>query len=524
MTTLHELYRIEDVNLRARQEFVGLGAAEIKALARLRRWARKAIPAIVTEFYDHELAFPATTAFVVRHAENCGITPGELRPALEAAQRNYLSAIFEEAASGGGFGTDYFESRLRMGRMHNTIDLPIKWFIASYIPMYDLFCKHLARDLKRHPVLRRRAERALRVAFNLDTQAGVEAFYYDTFAAMGVDLTAIRTESAEQDLSDHSGQLKDAVRSRLAAVAEVSGGVRDSSQAVALSSEEAKRAVIEVATAISEVAAGAERQVRMVESARDAVDEVSDTIRDTAENASRTSDAAAEARRVAEEGVEAATQATAAMVAMREGSDQINAAIGALASKSEQIGTIVETITGIADQTNLLALNAAIEAARAGEQGRGFAVVAEEVRKLAEESQRAAGEIASLIETMQVETRAVVGIVQDGASRTEHGVATVEQTRAAFESIGTVVVDMTDRIAQIATAAQHIAERTNVMKDSIVEVASVAEEASASTEQVSASTQQTSASVEQIAVSSHEMARSAERLAELFASSGGLSA
>jgi methyl-accepting chemotaxis protein len=264
--------------------------------------------------------------------------------------------------------------------------------------------------------------------------------------------------------------------------------------------------------------------VRMVESARDAVDEVSDTIRDTAENASRTSDAAAEARRVAEEGVEAATQATAAMVAMREGSDQINAAIGALASKSEQIGTIVETITGIADQTNLLALNAAIEAARAGEQGRGFAVVAEEVRKLAEESQRAAGEIASLIETMQVETRAVVGIVQDGASRTEHGVATVEQTRAAFESIGTVVVDMTDRIAQIATAAQHIAERTNVMKDSIVEVASVAEEASASTEQVSASTQQTSASVEQIAVSSHEMARSAERLAELFASSGGLSA
>ena len=66
-----------------------------------------------------------------------------------------------------------------------------------------------------------------------------------------------------------------------------------------------------------------------------------------------------------------------------------------LAEKSEEIGAIVGTITGIADQTNLLALNAAIEAARAGEQGRGFAVVAEEVRKLAEESQKAAGEIGS---------------------------------------------------------------------------------------------------------------------------------
>ena len=66
-------------------------------------------------------------------------------------------------------------------------------------------------------------------------------------------------------------------------------------------------------------------------------------------------------------------------------------AIQELSSRCERIGGIVDTITGIAEQTNLLALNAAIEAARAGEQGRGFAVVAEEVRKLAEESQDAAG-------------------------------------------------------------------------------------------------------------------------------------
>jgi methyl-accepting chemotaxis protein len=83
----------------------------------------------------------------------------------------------------------------------------------------------------------------------------------------------------------------------------------------------------------------------------------------------------------------------------------VTGAIGELAAKSEQIGAIVATITAIAEQTNLLALNAAIEAARAGEQGRGFAVVAEEVRKLAEESQRAAAEISTLIGAIQVETR-----------------------------------------------------------------------------------------------------------------------
>ena len=109
------------------------------------------------------------------------------------------------------------------------------------------------------------------------------------------------------------------------------------------------------------------------------------------------------------------------MRGLAESASGVTGAIETLAAKSERIGGIVTTITGLAEQTNLLALNAAIEAARAGEQGRGFAVVAEEVRKLAEESQSAAGEIAGLIAQIQHETGEVVAMVADTAERTEGG-------------------------------------------------------------------------------------------------------
>ena len=162
----------------------------------------------------------------------------------------------------------------------------------------------------------------------------------------------------------------------IAQIRDTAVNVNAAAAQMAQTSEEAGRAVGEIATAIGGIAEGAERQVKMVTDAQGA----SELTRDQAG-----------------EGI-----ATA---------ERMGAVIGDLGTRSEQIGGIVETITGIAEQTNLLALNAAIEAARAGEQGRGFAVVAEEVRKLAEESQRAAASISDLIGEIQKATQEAVGVV-----------------------------------------------------------------------------------------------------------------
>jgi methyl-accepting chemotaxis protein len=309
----------------------------------------------------------------------------------------------------------------------------------------------------------------------------------------------------------------DKLRELVGSVSSTAGSVSAASQQMSSTSEEAGKATGEIAQAITELAEGAERQARVAEEAQRSAAEIVHAVSESTESAERTAEVASNAHQVAQQGLQAAEQANQAMHSVRESSQAVTDAIRDLAEKSEQIGMIVQTITGIAEQTNLLALNAAIEAARAGEQGRGFAVVAEEVRKLAEDSQHAAREISELIGAMQTETTKAVAVVEDGAKRTHHGAAVVEQTREAFLNIGQAVEDMNARIAQIAAASQQITASATSMQENIGEVATVAEESAASTEEVSASTEQTSASAQQIAASAHELANNAETLNELVA-------
>jgi methyl-accepting chemotaxis protein len=321
---------------------------------------------------------------------------------------------------------------------------------------------------------------------------GVISYQQDLAAVAGRvadgDLTVRLEPKSERDvLGTAFARMIESVREVVSRMSTTASNLSAASQQMATTSEEAGRAVNEIASAVGEVAAGAERQVRTVDGARHAAEE--------------TATAATHASELADGGATAAAEASRAMDAVNASSAEVTAAIRSLAAKSDQIGGIVSTITGIAGQTNLLALNAAIEAARAGEQGRGFAVVAEEVRKLAEESQQAAGTISGLIEEIQSETGSVVAIVENGATRSSEGAATVEQAREAFELIGAAVKDVSQRIAAIAEATH--------------EVAAVAEQSSATTQEVSASTEQTSASTQQIAASAQELARTAEELEQL---------
>jgi methyl-accepting chemotaxis protein len=333
-------------------------------------------------------------------------------------------------------------------------------------------------------------------------------------AAIGKgDLTVSCDPKSEGDAVGHAFVAMVAVLKEVVGhLSETAVTVANASLAMKATSEDAGRAVAEIASAVGDVAQGAERQVRMVESAQAAATAAAQVASESAGRAERSAQAAEATRVSARDGVTAAQQAAEAIETLADSSEQVTSAIGELAEQSRRIEGFVHTIAGIAEQTNLLALNAAIEAARAGEQGRGFAIVADEVRKLAEESQGAAAQIAELVATMQRETGRVVAVVAAGGERTRDGVDTVGRAQAAFEQIGANVEGMSRDVASIAAAVAGIAGETDRMQRDIGEIAAVAEASSASAEQVSASTQETSATTQEIAASAAELASSAEHL------------
>jgi methyl-accepting chemotaxis protein len=137
--------------------------------------------------------------------------------------------------------------------------------------------------------------------------------------------------------------------------------------------------------------------------------------------------------------------------------------IAELGARSDEIGRIIEVINDIADQTNLLALNAAIEAARAGEHGRGFAVVADEVRKLADRTTKATGEVATSIKAIQEGTGTAVKSMQSVTERVSVGVELAEQ---AGKSLGTIC----DGTGSVAMIIESIASATHEQTSACEEI------------------------------------------------------
>ncbi|UTT43600.1 methyl-accepting chemotaxis protein [Exiguobacterium aurantiacum] len=179
--------------------------------------------------------------------------------------------------------------------------------------------------------------------------------------------------------------------------------------------------------------------------------------------------------KLAERGEQTIQQAKQEVLALESETVVTGQSITALKQQSDEIALITEVIQSITDQTNLLALNAAIEAARAGEQGKGFAVVAEEVRKLAEQSKQSASQIAGLIESIQVQSNAVLERHAISARRVETNTALLEEATASFQQIVGQLHASVENTEQIRVASSEIATTTKQVATAAIHMASDSE-------------------------------------------------
>ncbi|MDD2733111.1 MAG: methyl-accepting chemotaxis protein [Desulfuromonadaceae bacterium] len=203
-----------------------------------------------------------------------------------------------------------------------------------------------------------------------------------------------------------------------------------------------------------QIATGNEQVAAQVGTVATSSEEMAATSSEIANNCTTAAESSRQASDLATEGVSVVHETVAGMNRIAERVKKTAATVENLGVRSDQIGEIVGTIEDIADQTNLLALNAAIEAARAGEQGRGFAVVADEVRALAERTSRATKEIGQMIKAIQTDTKGAVAAIDEGVQEVERGTNDAARSGKALENIFNQISDVTVQINQIATAAE----------------------------------------------------------------------
>ncbi|MBL0845720.1 methyl-accepting chemotaxis protein [Pseudomonas mediterranea] len=279
---------------------------------------------------------------------------------------------------------------------------------------------------------------------------------------------------------DELGVLQQGIARMGVTLRDLISGIRDGVTQIANAAEE-------LSAVTEQTSAGVNNQKVETDQVATAMHEMTATVQEVARNAEEASHAAAAADGEARAGDQVVNEAIAQIERLASEVVRSTDAMTVLQQESDKIGSVMDVIKAVAEQTNLLALNAAIEAARAGEAGRGFAVVADEVRGLAQRTQKSTEEIEGLVAGLQNGTQQVAAVMNNSRSLTDSSVALTRKAGVSLENITRTVSNIQSMNQQIAAAAEQQSAVAEEISRSIINVRDVSEQTAAASEETAAS-------------------------------------
>ncbi|WP_162356832.1 methyl-accepting chemotaxis protein [Metabacillus mangrovi] len=318
----------------------------------------------------------------------------------------------------------------------------------------------------------------------------------------------IRSKDESAEIAKAMNTLKRELKTSIAGIFTLSEKVRSMSVHLKENAGTTSYGTEQITDSILQVASGSEKQLQSIEYASDSAHSIAGQLAIAAAQSREAASLSTASSKKMEQGSLQAKHVMNQMEAILERVEKLEQTIHALSHKSAAITAITTMISSISEQTNLLALNAAIEAARAGEHGKGFGVVASEVRKLAEQTARAAESIQEILLTTKEETANAEKLMTESSSAIVKGNQLVLEVEESFTAIVKDMEKLEDKSREVEAAVAAAGQKMDGLNDSTGRIKAVSRLTNEHIEQMAAATEEQSAVMQ-------EMLDSAQTLAEL---------